>query len=399
MKKMNKLKKKEEEKMNKMKKKEESKSGYTIDDLLRMKIINKIDTESEACLRNYNDIVGLVNLGNTCFMNSMLQCIFSTVPLCSYFMSQKFKKDINSKSSMKGQFVSAFSNLLYDALKNSKNKQIKPSLFKKELEKFAPQFCGYEQQDSQEFLRFLLDGFHEDLNRVQDIPKFNYTEKEFDELSDEEKALVSWNRYQLWSSSYIFDIFGGQLQSKVTCLRCKHTSSTFDTFWDLSLPIPKNTGKRIHTLEDCLKEFSAEEELDDEYKCERCKSPQKAKKCLKIYKCPEILVIHLKRFSFNFYIRKKIDDEVEFPTENLVLDKSVLSDVSGHDENITYDLYSISNHIGGLGCGHYVAHCKSFKDNQWYLKNDEQVSKTTANSGKDSTAYVLFYRKKKELKL
>ncbi|ORY52240.1 ubiquitin carboxyl-terminal hydrolase 2-like protein [Neocallimastix californiae] len=323
-------------------------------------------------------------------MNSMLQCIFSTIPLCTYFMSLKFKKDINPKSSMKGQFALAFNDLLCEALKNTKNKLIKPIKFKRELEKFAPQFCGYEQQDSQEFLRFLLDGFHEDLNRTQDIPKFNYSDEEFDALNDEEKAKVTWNRYQLWSGSYIFDIFGGQLQSKVTCLKCKHSSSTFDTFWDLSLPIPKNIGKRQHTLEDCLKEFSAEEELDDAYKCEKCKSPQRAKKCLKIYKCPEILVIHLKRFSFNFYIRRKIDDEVEFPTENLVLDYSVLR----HDRNIEYDLYGISNHIGGLGGGHYVAHCKSFKDNQWYLKNDERVSLTTADSGKNSTAYVLFYRRR-----
>ncbi|ORX54887.1 cysteine proteinase [Piromyces finnis] len=323
-------------------------------------------------------------------MNSILQCIFSTIPLCGYFMSSKFKKDINSKSSMKGQFANAFNDLLCEALKNSKNKHLKPNNFKKQLEKFAPQFYGYDQQDSQEFLRFLLDGFHEDLNRSQEKPKFNYTEAELDALSDKNKALVSWNRYQLWNNSYIFDIFGGQLQSCVTCLRCNYQSSTFDTFWDLSLPIPKNSNKRIHTLEDCLREFSAEEQLDDEYKCEKCKSLQKASKCLKIYKCPEILVIHLKRFSYNLYIRKKINDEVEFPTENLVLDFPVLSEVEG----ILYDLYGISNHIGELGGGHYVAHCKSFKDNDWYLKNDEYVRKTTSDAGKDSSAYVLFYRKR-----
>jgi len=384
-------------KMKKALKKEEANANtpveYTINQLLKKQFPCTIDYENESYLKNCSDIVGLINLGNTCFMNSMLQCIFSTIPLCGYFISSKFKKDINSKSSMKGQFVLAFNDLLCEALKNTKNKHIKPSNFKKQLEKFAPQFYGYEQQDSQEFLRFLLDGFHEDLNRAHTKPKFNYTDDELDALSDDKKALVSWNRYQLWNNSYIFDIFGGQLQSRVTCLRCNHQSSTFDTFWDLSLPIPKNTGKRQHTLEDCLREFSAEEQLDDEYKCERCKSAQKASKCLKIYKCPEILVLHLKRFSYNVYIRKKIEDEVEFPTENLVLDP-IMSDVKGHDEHVIYDLYGISNHIGGLGSGHYVAHCKSFKDNEWYLKNDDYVKKTSPEDGKDSTAYVLFYRRR-----
>lgn len=64
----------------------------------------------------------------------------------------------------------------------------------------------------------------------------------------------------------------------------------------------QNTGKRQHTLEDCLREFSAEEQLDDEYKCERCKSAQKASKCLKIYKCPEILVLRM-LFYITFYIK------------------------------------------------------------------------------------------------
>lgn len=102
----------------------------------------------------------------------------------------------------------------------------------------------------------------------------------------------------------------------------------------------------------------------------------------------------MKRFSYNQYIRKKIDDDIDFPIVDLSLDSPIISEVQGHDSNIFYDLYGISNHIGNLGSGHYIANCKSFTDNKWYLKNDEYVSLSTPESGKNSTAYVLFYKRK-----
>jgi ubiquitin carboxyl-terminal hydrolase 2/21 len=80
---------------------------------------------------------------------------------------------------------------------------------------------------------------HEDLNRIKVKPKLLFDERFEDSLSAVQRAELAWNRYHALNDSFIFDLFGGQLQSTIHCLACSYESVTFDTFWDLSLPIPK----------------------------------------------------------------------------------------------------------------------------------------------------------------
>lgn len=174
-------------------------------------------------------------------MNSILQCVFSTPFLLGYFQTEQYKVDLNKKSPMKGQLAIVFADLMASMQSALTEKVLAPSLFKKQIEKWAPQFAGYRQQDSHEFLRFMLDGLHEDLNRVSltKKPKYSFKDDDIDALPKEQQAILSWNRYQSFNSSIIFDLFGGMLQSTVTCLKCNYQSITFEMFLDLSLPIPK----------------------------------------------------------------------------------------------------------------------------------------------------------------
>ncbi|KAJ3216845.1 ubiquitin carboxyl-terminal hydrolase [Dinochytrium kinnereticum] len=130
-------------------------------------------------------LVGLANLGNTCFMNSILQCIFSSELLTGYFLSGDHKADINSKSPLKGQLATAFGEAVREIMKyaGDSGKIYNPSNLKRYVEYWAPQFTGYNQQDAQEFLRFMLDGLHEDLNRILTRPKFSYKDDEVDSLN------------------------------------------------------------------------------------------------------------------------------------------------------------------------------------------------------------------------
>ncbi|KAJ3327076.1 Ubiquitin carboxyl-terminal hydrolase 21 [Blyttiomyces sp. JEL0837] len=374
--------------------------------LLNMTAPKRTDTLKYMLVKQPNSprgLVGLNNLGNT--------CIFSAELLVGYFLSGDYRRDINSKSPMKGQLATAFGDIVHDVMKNCglSGKAISPSQIKRQIEHWAPQFAGYSQQDCQEFLRFMLDGLHEDLNRVQVRPKFTYPDEESDKLSDVDKAKLSWNRYHAISSSLVFDIFGGQLQSTVTCLTCGSLSTTFDAFWDLSLPIPKGFQERQRdisltksssptgrscTILDCLNEFALEEILDELYKCNNCKAKQKASKSLRLYRCPEILVLHLKRFSYTTYSRDKIETPVSFPITQLSLE-SIMSATPGRDQVVHYDLFGISNHLGGLGGGHYIAHCKNPDNGNWYQRNDSRVSECSESSLLDmgSSAYVLFFQK------
>ena len=109
-------------------------------------------------------LTGLGNLGNTCFMNSALQCLSNCVPLTQYFLAGNYKDELNRNNplGMRGEIANAYAGLL-NQIWNEQYSSVAPRQFKMQVGRFAPQFSGYQQQDSQELLAFLLDGLHEDL--------------------------------------------------------------------------------------------------------------------------------------------------------------------------------------------------------------------------------------------
>lgn len=123
------------------------------------------------------------------------------------------------------------------------------------------------------------------------------------------------------------------------------------------------------TLEECLDEFQREEILSemDTWYCPRCKEHQRASKKFELWKTPDILIVHLKRFSSVSHRRDKLEAMVDFPLENLDLSSRVIDTEPGKQE--VYDLFAVDDHWGGLGGGHYTAFAKSFFDNQWYEYN------------------------------
>lgn len=332
--------------------------------------------------------VGLRNLGNTCFMNSVLQCLSNTRPLLEWCLNDGYLLDINTTTSgMKGALIKAFVNLLKSLWGSSSESYVSPNAFKTQIQKFAPRFMGYSQQDSQEFLRYLLEGIHEDVNRITTKPRpVILDDNRLDSKNDRDKAKEYWNAYLTRDSSHIVDIFVGQLKSELKFAECGHRSVTFDPFWDLSLPIPKN--KSEVSLDDCLRLFMKEEELEAEERpmCTKCKARRSCTKSFSIHRFPQILVIHLKRFSQERYGRK-LTALVDFPVKGLNL-----SDYTSEGgQKVTYDLYAVSDHSGGVHSGHYTAICKNPYSGEWNTFNDTRVSLARSNQAVSSEAYLLFY--------
>lgn len=206
------------------------------------------DTEDDDILSNSTKVdgqglTGLHNLGNTCFMNSALQCLVHTPPLVEFFL-QDYSREINSRNplGMQGELALSFGELLRK-LWSSGRTSVAPRAFKAKLARFAPQFSGYNQHDSQELLAFLLDGLHEDLNRVQNKP---YIEaKDANGRPDEEFADECWRNHKARNDSIIVDVCQGQYKSTLVCPVCSKVSVTFDPFMYLSLPLPSTITRTM----------------------------------------------------------------------------------------------------------------------------------------------------------
>ncbi|CAH1129663.1 unnamed protein product [Ceutorhynchus assimilis] len=336
-------------------------------------------------------LIGLRNIGNTCFMNSVLQCLSNTRVLLDYIRKDAYQRDINNTTSgMKGALIKAFGEVIKELWAPDSSGPVNTVALKSQIQRFAPRFMGYSQQDAQEFLRYLLEGLHEDVNRVTTKPKPITTDID-DNLPDSEKAAEAWRRYLRSEDSLIVDAFVGQLKSTLKCTHCGHCSVTFDPFWDLSLPLPSGRNTGPLRLSHCLEAFTKEETLDgdEKPKCAKCKEQRRCTKRFTIQRFPQILVIHLKRFSPLERYKGKLNTLVEFPLEGL--------DLNHYAEEAQscpkYSLYAVSEHSGTPYSGHYTAHCKNPIDGKWHEYNDSRVSSASGRSAVSPEAYVLFYER------
>uniref|UniRef100_A0A8C8SXP0 Ubiquitin carboxyl-terminal hydrolase 8 n=1 Tax=Pelusios castaneus TaxID=367368 RepID=A0A8C8SXP0_9SAUR len=354
----------------------------------------EISRLSAPQIRNLNPVfggsgpalTGLRNLGNTCYMNSILQCLCNAPHLADYFNRNVYQDDINRLNILghKGEVAEEFG-IIMKALWTGQYRYISPKDFKITVGKINEQFAGYSQQDSQELLLFLMDGLHEDLNKADNRKR--YKEENNDNLDDFKAAELAWHKHKQLNESIIVALFQGQFKSTVQCLTCHRKSRTFEAFMYLSLPLA-STSKC--TLQECLRSFSREEKLTDSnrFYCSHCKTQRDSLKKLEIWKLPRVLLVHLKRFSYEGRWKQKLQTSVDFPLEGLDLSQYVI----GPKNNLKkYNLFSVSNHYGGLDGGHYTAYCRNALKQRWYKFDDHEVSEISASSVKSSAAYILFY--------
>jgi ubiquitin carboxyl-terminal hydrolase 4/11/15 len=177
-----------------------------------------------------------------------------------------------------------------------------------------------------------------------------------------------------------------------------HMSHLFNTYETYTAPLgPDPQGQ--FSLRQCLQEFAKEEQLgpSEAWYCPKCKKHQQAMKKMSIWKLPKVLVVHLKRFESR---SNKIDVPVDFPIKDLSLDDWVAEEAlkEGEEQDKTYDLFGIVNHVGQLYWGHYTAYAKNFANNRWYHFNDsftEEV-RDVRKTIQTRQAYLLFYKQRED---
>ena len=219
-----------------MKKKNENLSKIIFD--------RKVNYEKNKKEEKNFPILGLSNLGNSCYMNASLQCFFAIKELTNYFFNY-FKEDHLNKDNIlgtRGVLTIAYINLLLNINNTTNNKYFSPETFKIILGLCSKKYEGNEQEDAHEFITYLLDMMHEDLNRVINKPNINENEENTKNIniSENEKSILDWNNFLKRNQSVIIDIFYGQYKSCVLCPLCNFKSISFNSFSSLELPISES---------------------------------------------------------------------------------------------------------------------------------------------------------------
>ncbi|KAF9226692.1 cysteine proteinase [Gyrodon lividus] len=301
---------------------------------------------------------GLHNTGNTCFLNSALQCLLHTPPLLRVLLA-------HSKSDpcrVKGGFCMSCNLRQVTMDSHHKSHSFTPYQITSKLQIIAKHMRKGRQEDSHEFLRYAIDA-------LQKSCLAGYPAK-----IDHKLAETTW----------VHKIFGGRLRSRVTCRECHYNSDTFDSILDISLDIYGSSS-----LKEAFKKFVAVDYLKgaDKYKCEKCKKAVIAEKRFTIHDAPAVLTVHLKRFS---PLGRKIGHFIHYD-ERLSLQPFMSEGQFGP----SYSLYGIICHAGGgPNSGHYFAHVKA-ANGRWFEMNDDMVSPQHGTPVGMRNAYILFYMRDK----
>ncbi|WCJ20649.1 Ubiquitin carboxyl-terminal hydrolase 20 [Euphorbia peplus] len=306
---------------------------------------------------------GLSNLGNTCFLNAILQCFTHTVPLVKALRSTNHLMPCG----LEGFCVACALRDHIERSLGSSGKILSPSQVVDNLSQISSCFRRYQQEDAHEFLQCLLDKL----------------ERCFDSTMKEENASAR-------DDNIVQRVFGGCLVSKLRCCSCGHCSDKLEPLIDLSLEIEDGD-----TLQSALESFTKVEKIEDietKFTCDSCKVEVSMEKQLMLDRAPSVAALHLKRFKSDGSSIEKVGKHVDFPLElDLEPYSNASQDTSETQDHLKYQLYGVVVHNGySPTSGHYFCYVRS-SPSIWHKLDDSVVVRVEEEMVLSEAAYILFY--------
>lgn len=305
---------------------------------------------------------GLLNCGNSCFANVVLQCLAHTRPLVAYLLEKGHRRDCR-----RNEWCFLCELEMHMTRASRSQQPFSPINILSRLPSIGSNLGYGKQEDAHEFMRFAID-------TMQSVCLDEHGGEKVIDLKSQETTLIQ-------------HIFGGQLRSQVICTTCNQVSNQYENMMDLTVEIQGDAT----SLQECLDQFTAKEWLhgDNMYKCDGCNDYVSAWKCLTIHQAPNVLTIALKRFQSGRF--GKINKKIIFP-ENLDLSPYMSEERDFTDK---YKLYAVVVHVDMLNAsffGHYICYTKGYQGD-WYRIDDCKVSRVELEEVLSQGAYMLLYRR------
>jgi ubiquitin C-terminal hydrolase len=348
--------------------------------------------------------IGLANLGNTCFLNVVLQALRLSPPLCDIFLTNTIKL---REESNKKQLLEAFQTIMRDFWRHNLPLGAKPTLnprgfhgaFINTIRESGDDWHRYGQQsDAAETIQYILSGLHDAMYKNVAMKVIgtaaNREEEEYI------KAIYSWDRFFSKEYSPIIDNYNGQTQTEVICDTCKAVSTRYEPWLMLKVPLPggdmPNRAKIDATLTDCLNLGFADESLDD-YQCDACKTKGKATIKNRISRLPDVIILTLKRFTNTM---QKVAGKVAWDIEQFDFRPWMAFSGDPFNKIYTPPIYETTALIeqqGSFRGGHYRMYAK--QERQWYEYDDNDIRNVPGETAANCDTYIAFLSRKTNLEL
>ena len=344
-------------------------------------------------------LIGLNNIGATCYMNATLQCLSNTKELTDFFL-KNYQQSRNNI--MSNEYYKLIINLWNE---ENNNNPYSPNSFKEVLSRENPLFAGIAANDSKDLINFLLERFHLELNKINVYNRNNnnnYINTQQDQMNEKKMLDLFLQDFKSKYNSPISNLFYGTMETKSQCHGCQIIKYNFQIYSFLEFPLQQvnqfcfDNGRRSLfnnngsnpdvNLYECFEYYGKIDLMtgENQMHCNICNRLCDSFYSTTIYSAPNNFIINLNRGKGAIY-----ECKVHFPDQ-----LNIFNFVSYKNGNTVFELYAVICHLGPSSMsGHFVAYCKNRIDNKWYLYNDGMVSLCTRNyQYQEGMPYILFYR-------